>query len=293
MKQLYSTQLEQEVTILPDSGPVDKSKLNPKDCVLQITFVSPEFCTDIKDGYNLKRDCFIEQNYLIRSFKYSTPFAAPGKRKDDLKYRQQRNTILRVEAPFPYVKTAQRVVFRDETIFSPMESASDDVQKRVEKMVEVLAAEPVSFKRLSALIGGSLLPLVNGGVNPVCDAFLVERPEGDDEDDGLTKEERTRQRTLLRKTMREFIDVCKRALDVNKVMSMDDEKALLFHNEVASKFDGLCDYLLPLVSETRIGNGTVKKPTKLVNFAPQSDSPSNSGSSLFSPSSPDSTNSQT
>jgi len=159
-------------------------------------------------------------------------------------------------------------------------------------MVEVLAAEPVSFKRLSALIGGSLLPLVNGGVNPICDAFLVERPEGDDEDDGLTKEDRTRQKALLRKTMREFIDVCKRALDVNKVMSMDDEKALLFHNEVASKFDMLCDYLQPLISETRtVGNGTIKKPSKIVNFAPQSDSPSTG--SFLSPTSPDSTTSQT
>eukprot|EP00456_Euglypha_rotunda_P047205 TRINITY_DN37630_c0_g1_i1.p1 TRINITY_DN37630_c0_g1~~TRINITY_DN37630_c0_g1_i1.p1 ORF type:complete len:145 (+),score=19.98 TRINITY_DN37630_c0_g1_i1:140-574(+) len=133
-------------------------------------------------------------------------------------------------------------------------------------MLEVLNSEPVNAKRLSALIGGSLLPLVNGGVNQICDAFLNE--DATDEDDGLTSTERTRQRALLRKVMREFIEACKRALDVNKTMSVGDEKSMLFHNEVASKFDNLCTYLQPLIYESKGKKEAVQsKGPKTVSFA--------------------------
>ena len=43
MKQLYSKQLGTAVRILPDSNPVDRTKLDPEECVLQVTFVSPYF----------------------------------------------------------------------------------------------------------------------------------------------------------------------------------------------------------------------------------------------------------
>jgi len=43
LKELYARQLRCPVKILPDSGPVDVSTLNPEECVLQITFVQPFF----------------------------------------------------------------------------------------------------------------------------------------------------------------------------------------------------------------------------------------------------------
>ena len=43
MKALYSKQLNTAVRILPDSNPVDRTKLDSEDCVLQLTFVSPYF----------------------------------------------------------------------------------------------------------------------------------------------------------------------------------------------------------------------------------------------------------
>ena len=46
MRSLYSKQLGCTVRILPDSNPVDRSKLDPDECVLQVTFVTPFFGGD-------------------------------------------------------------------------------------------------------------------------------------------------------------------------------------------------------------------------------------------------------
>jgi hypothetical protein len=58
MKSLYSQQLGVPVKTWPDSGPIDRSKLDPDDCIMQVTFVSAAFQPDEKEN----RQTFIEKN---------------------------------------------------------------------------------------------------------------------------------------------------------------------------------------------------------------------------------------
>ena len=46
LRSLYSAQLQCPVRVLPDSNPVDRSRLDPEDAVLQLTFVHPVFPAD-------------------------------------------------------------------------------------------------------------------------------------------------------------------------------------------------------------------------------------------------------
>jgi hypothetical protein len=264
MKDLYSKQLAEEVTIR-DSAPIDKSLLNPKECQMQLTFVNPDYELDQKYGYNGPRQDYAEKNTNIRIFKFSVPFVAPGKNMNEIKHRQQRNTTLIVPYAFPSVTTSQKVMERIEEILSPMETAAADIFARVEKFQEVLGQEPVSYKKLTQLIGGSLLPLVNGGVNQICEAFLIEGAPGAEPE----SEDDKKHKAFLKKSLRDFLDCCKRALGVNELLSAGDEKALLFHEEVASKFDKLCEYLFPLINETKKKPGGQKK---VVSFSDGDDS---------------------
>ena len=211
LKQLYAKQLACTVRVLPDSNPVDRSKLDPDDCVLQITFVHPHFPADDSEPASEQhfihsnntahglydatlclasqqltlastlltystpraRVSFIEQGTFIRAFRFSTPFTSTGKAFGPVTEQQKRHTVLYVNNPFPAIVTAQPVVRRTETILSPIESATEDVLSRCQSIVEqVDSPHGINAKSLTQLLQGSIATQVHGGAKEICVAFL-------------------------------------------------------------------------------------------------------------------------
>ena len=218
LKQLYAKQLTCTVRVLPDSNPVDRSKLDPDECVMQITFVHPHFPADDsqtdKDARSIQsnntayglydatfsptshelslgstlltyssprpRASFIEQGTFITAFRFSTPFTSTGKAFGPVTEQQKRHTVLYVSNPFPAIVTAQPVVRRTETILSPIESATEDVLSRCQSLVEQVDSQHgTNAKSLTQLLQGSIATQVHGGAKEICMAFLPRPSERD------------------------------------------------------------------------------------------------------------------
>lgn len=249
LKTLYAKQLGCKVTVLPDSGPVDRAKLDPEEATLQITFVSPHFSAD--DGK--KRSMFIDKNTNLLSFTFSTPFTKTGAAFGSVTEQYKRNTVVSVRNPFPHVTTAQQIVKREESILDPIQSACEDVDERTRRMSSLLDSGQVDPKALSALLAGSVATQVHGGAKEVCLAFLQQAA---DPEEGETKEEQAaspfsqEEQDKLRKSMRDFVQACRRGLAVNeKLVQSESERA--FQTVLDKQFEELCLVINPLIKERK------------------------------------------
>jgi len=240
-RELYSQQLGIKVKIHPNSGALDPNQFGEDEHVLQITFVSAVF----KEGD--ERNSFIEKNTKLEAFKFSTPFTKSGKAFGDVTEQQKRNTIIYVKHEFPWVKTSQEVVRREETELSPMESCCEDVDLRVLRINEILSAKTISVKALTGLLAGSVATQVNGGARDICVSFLS--PEANVQEAGKPPRFDPGEQQKLRQSMRDFLLSCQRALDVNKNQFCHSEQEFGFQAELDKQFDELCTDIRPLLTE--------------------------------------------
>ena len=286
MKQRYSNQLGVPVRILPDSNPVDPTKLDPEECIMQVTFVNAYFepitssaaeNNSNSSSHHIKlRNTFIDQSTDLASFKFSTPFTAAGKTyATNVSEQQKRNTVLYVPMPFPCILTAQQISRRQETILSPIESATEDIILRTNTLLEQLISDNLNQKTLTGLLAGSVATQVHGGAKEVCMAFLSPAPgskgaDKDDEDDDVeASPTNTTGRTLddetnssassassvssaaqekLREAMRKFLDACQKALDANKKLCVTDTDKE-FQANLDQQFDEMCASIQSLIVE--------------------------------------------
>jgi len=239
MKGLYTKQLGKDVKILPDSGPVDVSKLDPQDCIIQVTFVSPHFDPEEKNI----RETYVQQNNRLSAFKFSTPFTKTGKSHGDASEQHKRNTVLYVKDHFPSIQTAQKIFKRTETILSPIESAIEDIELRSERMNSECESTHINKKALSGILAGTVAPQVHGGAKEICQAFLSLR-------DDPSKTFDPKHQESLRKAMLKFLQACQRALDVNKgLCESDSDKE--FQANLDTQFDEMCNVMQPLLTERK------------------------------------------
>jgi len=244
MKKLYHAQLKHDVKILQDSNPVDVTKLDAQDCIMQITFVTPLFDAEEK----AKRESFIDLNTNVVSFKFSTPFTKSGKAYGDISDQHKRNTVLFVKDPFPYMKTAQKVIRRVETILSPIESAVEDIEMRIDRLQTEVDASvvkgEVNKKGLTGVLAGTVAPQVHGGAKEICLAFFKDAKEPVDAD----------RQQKLRDVMHKFLTTCQRALEANrKVIESEVEKE--FQANLDQQFDEMCAVMQPLLAEPKKAKG--------------------------------------
>ena len=309
MKALYAKQLACPVRILPDSNPVDRSKLDPDECVMQVTFVTPyfghstddadvedddeeQYTNDVARGFHdstsspsstalrlrptlltyageRPRASFIEQHSFLAAFKFSTPFTATGKAFGSVTEQQKRNTVLYVQHPFPAILTAQLVCRKTETILSPIESATEDVNARTQSILELLDSQNASYKTLTQILAGSVATQVHGGAKEICIAFL--RPEdaraepgagpvtgaahsrGSDADDSAAQSPSSASpssRAKLRSALVAFLDACSRALEVNsRLCTLDSERE--FQANMDQAYELMLDEMTPYLQQSR------------------------------------------
>ena len=264
LRALYAKQLSCPVRVLPDSNPVDRSKLDADECVLQITFVHPHFPEDETPNERTihsnntahglheatlspasaelslastlltyqtprPRASFIEQGTFVSTFRYSTPFTSTGKAFGPVTEQQKRHTVLYVQNPFPAIVTAQPVVRRSETILSPIESATEDVLTRCASIVEqVDSVHGINAKSLTQLLQGSVATQVHGGAKEICLAFLPLPPTH--ARDASEADSSAEARETLRQALEAFVAACSRALEANRRLCTSESEKEFQHN---------------------------------------------------------------
>lgn len=243
---------EDNVEVIKDSAPVDKSKLDPNKAYIQITFVEPYF-----DEYEMKdRVTYFEKNFNLSRFMYTTPFTMDGRPRGELSEQYKRNTILTTMHAFPYIKTRINIIQKEEFILTPIEVAIEDMRKKTQELTAATNQEPPDAKMLQMVLQGSVGATVNQGPLEVAQVFLAEIPA----DPKLY-----RHHNKLRLCFKEFIMRCGEAVNKNKHLITADQRE--YQQELKKNYGKLKENLRPMI-ERKIPE--LYKPVVKVNSSRES-----------------------
>ncbi|XP_075453556.1 dedicator of cytokinesis protein 8 isoform X2 [Ascaphus truei] len=223
---------EDDLVVIKDSAPVDKTKLDPAKAYIQITFVEAYF-----DEYEMKdRVTYFEKNYNLRRFMYTTPFTLDGRPRGDLSEQYKRKTTLTTMHAFPYIKTRINVIQKEEFTLTPIEVAIEDMQKKTLELAVATSQEPPDAKMLQMVLQGSVGATVNQGPLEVAQVFLAEIPA----DPKLY-----RHHNKLRLCFKEFIMRCGEAVEKNKRLITSDQRE--YQQELKKNYSRLKENLRPMI----------------------------------------------
>ena len=260
LKELYSKQLGVAVKVHPNSSPIDMSSLDLNECLLQITVLKPNF------GANEIRTSYFDRNTNLSAFTFSTPFTLSGGAHGDFTCQLKRITTCYVETPFPFGKTRQLIHKREELVLEPAENVADDIQMRTIALEEQITSEKIELKNLQPTLHGALLAQVNGGIMPLCKAFLSKE---------YSVQNPTAVLQPLRTALKNFLAALERAVDLHRKLSQVEADQEMQH-ELEKSLEDTRDAVTPYLFESgRIrantssyGPATASKPVrKIVGFA--------------------------
>ncbi|KAL6064625.1 Dedicator of cytokinesis protein 9 [Balamuthia mandrillaris] len=234
--ELYTSRLgENKVSIWTDSGAVDRSKLDPSLCYIQITSVDPYF--DAKESAS--RLTYYERNNNLNQFIFDTPFTlGKSAQASNVAEQHKRKTILTVDSSFPYVKKRLPVAKKEEINLTPIENSLENITSRTALLVAQLRAQPPNSKTLQALLQGSVRLQVHAGPLEICKAFLGSNAS-------QYEPEKIAQ---LRLSLQRFLRACERALELNKAIITTDQ--VTFQEELQKGYESLRDEMMPFLSST-------------------------------------------
>lgn len=208
--EFYSDTLGVSVTAFKDSGRVDREKMDPFVCKIQITKVeemhgegegdedaesggdtgngegsasaSSSSSTPPGDGNGrLKMGTIFPPSFRLTRFRFDTPVIRSGEgtctpgHTPHIHEQFKRRTELVVEHPLPFVVSRSRVVEKRETDISPLQCVIEDIRKRIRQLGKEalpVSGEP-SLKTLGQVLSGCVNMQVHGGTKEVAETFLA------------------------------------------------------------------------------------------------------------------------
>jgi len=207
LKVQYEAQLG-KVTVIQK---VDKA-LDPSQLFLQIGSVQPYVTKDALAS----RTTIWEQNTNLNHFVYEVPFTKSGKSySDNIAEQYKKKIVLKVERPFPFVTTRAAIVDTNETVLEPIESSLELIENRCSDLRRELKVIPTNLKTLQIVLQGSVLLQVNAGPLEICKVFL-----------GNSSAYPPEKVALLKDQMGVFVNLCSKAVQVNKSVIANDQIAL-------------------------------------------------------------------
>lgn len=230
---LHEKRVGGTIEIITTSGEVDVSSLDKKACYIQITHVSPYF-----DDWELKqRKTDYERNNNIGRFIFETPFVkgSSSTQSPGVADQWKRKTILSVDATFPYMKRRLHVTNKETVELSPVETAIETIESRV----QVLATQLIhpNAKTLPLVLQGSVRSAVNIGPTEISKTFLA---PGCDKKYGAAYCDR------LRIALQSFLDICYEALLKNKEITTSAQ--LNFHQELEDGYAATKAIIEPMLN---------------------------------------------
>lgn len=144
---------ESKLEVLEHGGQVDAATLDPSKGYLQITALRPVWSDDEESV----RKTFAQQNTMLSSFAYETPFSRSGKVGQTTAADQfMKRTILTTENVFPFLLKRIPVRSRRELVIPPIEIAIEVMQTRIEKLLSEVTRSPPDSKTLQQVLQGIL-----------------------------------------------------------------------------------------------------------------------------------------
>lgn len=189
--------------ILTTNKDLVPAELDPNKAYIQIGAVKPYFDdagADLHAGGAFSH---------VKRFVFEAAHSAGNKKaisEDDFSKQQKRKVIFTTEQSVPYLKSRVPVVSRAELILSAADNSIEMMAERVEKLRSELRFNPPRQNSLQQVIQGSVVPMVNGGPVKICEIFLGQS----------NKDMTPAKRKQLAAIMIEFLNLCQRALVVNK-----------------------------------------------------------------------------
>eukprot|EP01083_Nonionella_stella_P273348 927188_1 len=219
--------------IFPDSRTIEASEIEEKIPKIQLTKIEPfsELDESNRDNpaYMHEQDVYaLHANLDI--FTFLMPFTLAGRARGSTSEQYMRRTLLYTSGVFPGLRKRLPVKKRVEHVLSPIECACDEMCRR--NRILYKEANPrsgqVSFKMLTQVLAGSVIPTVHGGAKEIINSFLT--PETSPKWDAKLVIE-------LRGNMQKFMELSHNAIEVynaNCVESKDSDN--LFKDQLLSGY---------------------------------------------------------
>jgi len=202
LKHKYAAQLGpgSHLAVLPDSNPVDTSVLDiANSCYLQITHLVPFFededtNTILDSMLDAASACissstqlgatvggrsskeWLDKHSNLSAFQFTSSFTLPkpGGGGGPVQARDvyTRKTVIFTAHTFPWVATAQRIVGSREVVLEPIEAATQDINSRSQKLLQLVLSKDTSQKELQLFLSGAVFPQVHGGIRETCETWL-------------------------------------------------------------------------------------------------------------------------
>ncbi|EGG25220.1 DOCK family protein [Cavenderia fasciculata] len=218
LKTFYREKLGETINIFPDSGRIVPSNLDQEKLYLQITSLKPYF--DSKSDEE-PRIAYIDRKTLLTKFVFITPFTLSGKIQGSITEQFHRKSIISIDCTAPNMLKRYPIVKYKEIEISPIENSIETIEQRSKLLSLEIHTEPVNIKTLQGVLQGSVLLQVNAGALEICRGFL-------------SKNSRVNWNNLyvqkLEEKCREFLVLCRKALDLNKCNIQMNQ--ISFHHEL-------------------------------------------------------------
>eukprot|EP01087_Luapelamoeba_hula_P015415 TRINITY_DN4603_c0_g1_i1.p1 TRINITY_DN4603_c0_g1~~TRINITY_DN4603_c0_g1_i1.p1 ORF type:complete len:2339 (+),score=482.98 TRINITY_DN4603_c0_g1_i1:7388-14404(+) len=205
--------------------------LNPSMLYIQLAAVVPYFDRKEKE----QRTSMYEKHFNINHFLFEQGYSESGKNvASDLSKQQKKKTMYRVNNTFPFMRSRIEVVETHEVILTPLENAIELIEGRVEAIVAQLKQSPPRLNSLQQVIQGSVVAMVNEGPLKICEIFLK-----DSSVDHKGEPYNAQQVAYLREKMSVFVEMCDRAIKLNK--SIITPEHIPFQTMVEAKYRELSE----------------------------------------------------
>ncbi|XP_050528941.1 dedicator of cytokinesis protein 9 isoform X2 [Daktulosphaira vitifoliae] len=238
----------ENVKIIMDSSMISASELDTKFAYIQITHVVPYSGEDVLLVENEFVSEF-ERNHNIDSFVFETPFTIgnSGQSQSGPRDQWKRQTVIKTEYTFPYIKKRLRVCSRREIEKGPIQVAIDEMKQRIYELRQVVSTQPTDVKKLQLRLQGSVCVQVNAGPLAYARAFLEPHVVHDMCQDKVRE---------LKEIFREFIRVCFDALKLNRIVVMSDQAQ--YQDVLQENFLKMCRELSDCVEDDTLWQDVVQ-----------------------------------
>ncbi|XP_063376067.1 dedicator of cytokinesis protein 9 [Cydia fagiglandana] len=225
----------ENVKMIMDSAPVNRSELDSKLAYIQVTWVRAA-PSGVALGAGSGES--FERAHNVRRFVFETPFTRDGAARGPVHHQRLRLTKLTAENWFPYVKRRVPVMETQVEEKSPIEVAVSEMEGQVLELTEIVNAKAPDIKKLQLRLQGSVCVQVNAGPIAYANAFLDPTLAPMYPDDLVDK---------LKSTFKEFLTVCHAALQLNAKLISSDQVS--YHEALEANYLKLSDSLAAVLGQ--------------------------------------------
>eukprot|EP01080_Neovahlkampfia_damariscottae_P008171 gene8171-12631_t len=164
----------------------------------------------------------------VDKFFVEIPFTKTGKaQSSNLSDQYKKKVILKVDKPFPALLTRRKVTSRQEIITTPIENATELVEKVTLALKTAISQDPPNLNSLQMVMSGALIPQVHEGVPQIIQTFITA--------EGASKLYKKEHVQKLKECLSVFLDLANKSVQYNGKHVKEEHKPLQIQFEKGLK----------------------------------------------------------